>query len=162
MRDSELCFEEVAASDLTYGPAEKSRTVVADFTVIVRWLVSGWAVARPATPGIGCARRGEGFGEDFGSNVTTGGGVRGVCARFDAALYVVAAWTRPGLVGGVSLERNVEGRGGTAPVPGWKLPPEQPLLDLLRQKPLPAGTEQEISTQHFVSISSCSISTSRS
>lgn len=104
VRDSEAGLEEVAAGDLTYGPAEKSGTVVAGLTVLVWWLVFGWAVAGPTTPGVGCARGGEGFGEDFSPYVASSGGVFG---GFDAALYVVVSWARPGLVGEVSLEGNV-------------------------------------------------------
>lgn len=103
VRDSEAGLEEVAAGDLTYGPAEKSGTVVTGLTVLVGWLVFRWTVAGPATPGVGCARGGEGFGEDFGPDVAWWG----VLGGFDAALYVVVSWARPGLVGGVSLKGNV-------------------------------------------------------
>jgi len=39
MSESEASFEEVAAGDLTYGPAEESGTVVADIAILVGWLV---------------------------------------------------------------------------------------------------------------------------
>jgi hypothetical protein len=153
MRDSEAGFEEVATSDLTHGPAEESGTVIANLAVLVGWLVPGWAVAGPAAPGVGRARGGEGFLKDLGPDVASAIVLVFRDGGFDAALYVIASRAGPGL-GAVSAWNGMLGGGEgycTGPEPVWKVPPEQPSWEVLRQKPVPVETVQGISTQHCMS-----------
>lgn len=65
-----------------------------------------------------------------------GGGVVGSGGGSVGVLAVTQHWMS---------ESPGQGHGGL--VPGWKSP-SQPLLLTLRQKPVPAGTVQESSTQH--------------